>query len=129
MQTNEKRNEIIRSFRKFSRLGLNSHDRNPIQTYKKIEILCSSRRARIEMLSIYDTLRILCLNEETEIIEAVERVYFEGNAYRLTKHEISTRVLSLAHENHCDERTIYRRLERARNLFEKVREREGLITD
>ena len=54
-------------------------------------------------------------------------MYFSGKAYRLTKYDISSRVLALANETHCDERTIYRRLERARNVYSKIREREGLF--
>lgn len=129
MQSNDKRNEIIRVFRKFARLGLDSDKLNPIQVYKKIDVLCYSRRARLDMLSVYDTLRILWLYGETDTLAAIKDVYFEGKAYRLTKYDISARVLALANENHCDERTIYRRLERARNLYEKIREREGLIND
>ena len=129
MQSNDKRNEIIRVFRKFARLGLDSDKLNPIQVYKKIDVLCYSRRARLDMLSVYDTLRILWLYGEADTLDAIKDVYFEGKAYRLTKYDISARVLALANENHCDERTIYRRLERARNLYEKIREREGLIND
>ena len=129
MHKNEKRNEIIRVFRKFARLGLDSEMLNPIQVYKKIDVLCVSRRSRLDMLSVFDTMRLLWLNGETEIIESVRRVYFEGKAYRLTKYDIGTRVLSLAQSNHCDERTIYRRLERARAIYERIREREGLIND
>lgn len=129
MPNNDKRNEIIRVFRKFARLGLDAEQLTPIQIYKKIEILCASRRSRLDMLSVYDTLRLLWLYGEDEIIEAVRCVYFDGRAYRLTKYDISARVLTLACENHCDERTIYRRLQRARDIYEKVREREGLILD
>lgn len=129
MQKNDKRNEIIRAFRKFARLGLDSETLNPIQVYKKIDVLCVSRRARLDMLSVYDTLRLLWLADEAEIIDAVRNVYFEGKAYRLTKYDISARVLALAAKNHCDERTIYRRLERARDAYEKIRESEGLIND
>ena len=129
MQKNDKRNEIIRIFRKFARLGLDSEMLSPIQVYKKIDILCVSRRSRLDMLAVYDTLRLLWLDGETEIIEAIQIVYFEGKAYRLTKYDISSRVLSLAAANHCDERTIYRRLERAREIYERLREREGLIND
>lgn len=129
MQNNEKRNEIIRVFRKFARLGLDSETLSPIQVYKKIDILCASRRGRLDMLSVYDTLRLLWLNNEIEIIEAIRRVYFEGKEYRLTKYDIGARVLALANDEHCDERTIYRRLERARKIYEKLREREGLIND
>ena len=129
MQTNEKRNEIIRAFRKFSRLGLNSEILSPIQIYKKIDVLCVARRSRLDMLSVYDTLRLLWLDGEIEIIQAINVVYFEGKAYRLTKYDIGARVLSLAQEKHCDERTIYRRLERARYIYEKVREQQKLISD
>lgn len=129
MQRDEDRNEIIRVFRKFARLGLDSELYSPIQIYKKIEILCISRRARLDMLAVYDTLRLLWLDGENEIIDAVRHVYFDGRAYRLTKYDIGAKVLSLAHEKHCDERTIYRRLERARNVYSKIREREGLISD
>ena len=129
MIKNDQRNEIIRVFRKFSRLALDGEGLNPIQVYKKIEFLCVSRRSRLDMLAVYDTLRLLYLDGEFEIIDAIRCVYFEGRAIRLTKYEIGSRVLALANANHCDERTIYRRLERARKLYEKVREKEGLIED
>ena len=123
------RNEIIRIFRKFARLGLANERLNPIQVYKKIEILCASRRSRLDMLAVYDTLRLLTLNGDDETIEAVFRVYFDGMAYRLTKQEKGARVIRLAQTQHCDDRTVYRRLEKARTLYIKVREREGLILD
>ena len=129
MQKADKRNEIIRSFRKFARLGLDNETLSPIQVYKKIDFLCVSRRSRLDMLSVYDTLRLLWLNEEKQTIVAIKRIYFDQKAHRLTKHDISASVLALAQENHCDERTIYRRLERARELYEKIREREGLLLD
>ena len=127
MEKSEQRNEIIRVVRKCARLGLDSERLNPAQIYKKIDVVCVSRRARLDMLAVYDTLRLLWLNDETEIIDALKCVYFGGKEYRLTKYDISSRVLALANENYCDERTIYRRLERARILYSKIREREGLL--
>ena len=123
------RNEIIRIFRKFARLGLANERLNPIQVYKKIEMLCVSRRSRLDMFAVYDTLRLLYLNHEHEIIEAIFKVYFDGMAYRLTKQEKGARVIKLAMESHCDDRTVYRRLEKARNLYKQVRDSEGLIDD
>jgi hypothetical protein len=76
------------------------------------------------MLALYDALRLLRLSGEDEILEAVSKVYFEGTAIRLTKQEKGARVLQLALSSHCDERTIYRRLEKARSLYEKIREQE-----
>ncbi|MBO5716491.1 MAG: hypothetical protein J6S23_08905 [Clostridia bacterium] len=123
------RNEIIRIFRKFARLGLANERLAPIQVYKKIETLCISRRSRLDMLAVYDTLRLLKLNGEEEILKAVFEVYFEGDSYRSTKQERGVNVLRLATKEHCDDRTIYRRLERARAFFERVRKVEGLIDD
>jgi hypothetical protein len=127
MEKSEQRNEIIRVFRKFARLGLDSERLNPAQIYKKIDVVCVSRRARLDMLAVYDTLRLLWLNDETEIMEALKCVYFSGKEYRLTKYDLSSRVLALANDNYCDERPIYRRLERASSLYLKIREREGLL--
>lgn len=123
------RNEIIRIFSKFARLGFANERLNPIQVYKKIELVCISRRSRLDMLAVYDTLRLLRLNGEDEILKAISEVYFESTSYRSTKHERGAYVLRLATNEHCDDRTIYRRLERARALFEKIREAEGLIED
>ena len=124
MQKENSTNEIIRVFRKFARLGLANENASPLRIYKKIEVLCPARRSRLDMLAVYDALRLLKLNGEDEVVEAVSKVYFEGMAYRLTKHEKGARVAHLANLRHCDERTVYRRLERARNLYEKIREQE-----
>jgi len=129
MEKNDKRNEIIRVFRKYARIGLLDCTLNPIQTYKKIDMLCVSRRSRLDMLAVFDTLRLLELDGDHDTLNAVFGVYFEGRAYRLTKHETGQRVCEIAREQYCDGRTIYRRLERARALYERVREREGLLLD
>lgn len=129
MENTEKRNEIIRIFRKYARLGLDSPRHNPIQIYKKIDVLCVARRSKLDMFAVYDTLRLLELNGDEETLKALRSIYFEGRAYRLTKYEMGRRVCALANELYCDDRTIYRRLEKARELYEKIRSREGLIND
>ena len=129
MEQNDKRNEIIRAFRKFARLGLAEGELNPIQIYKKIDILCVSRRSKLDMLAVFDTIRILELMNDNDTLLAINRVYFDGRAHRVTKYELGRRVCALAQEQYCDERTIYRRLEKARNIFEKIRQKEGLILD
>lgn len=126
---NEKRNEIVRTFRKYARLGLVEASLNPIQIYKKIDVLCSSRRTKLDMLAVFDTLRLLTLAGEEETLLAVKSVYFAGKAHRLTKSERGRRVCDLATNQFCDDRTVYRRLRKARELYESVREKEGLILD
>ena len=129
MENNEKRNEIIRIFRRYARLGLGECGLNPIQVYKKIDVLCTSRRSKLDMLAVYDTLRLLELSNDDDVLIAIFRVYLAGKTHRLTKHELGNRVAQLSREQYCDDRTIYRRLEKARTIFEKIREREGLILD
>ena len=129
MVKNEKRNEIVRIFRKYARMGLADARLNPIQAYKKIDILCTSRRNKLDMLSVYDTLRLLFLDGDEETLDALFKVYFSGRQYRLSGREMSERVARLAKEQYCDDRTIYRRLEKARKIYERVREREALILD
>ncbi len=129
MDQNEKRNEIVRIFRRYARLGVSDHEPNPIQVYKKIDVLCTSHRLKLDMLAVFDTLRLLELSGDTDTLIAIKRVYFQGKTHRLTKHELGRRVLALALDQYCDDRTIYRRLEKARGMFEKIREREGLILD
>lgn len=128
MVTNEKRNEIIRVFRKFARVGLCHQELNPIQMYKRIDILCSSRRLKIDMLAVFDTLRLLAVDGEEEVIEAVYEVYFKGAGSRLTQKEISRRIKRISEDQFCDVRTVYRRLERARQMYLRVREREELLS-
>ena len=129
MTENDKRNEIIRVFRKYARLGLDGETLNPIQVYKRIDVVCISRRSKLDMLAVFDLLRILELNGENETIDAIKQVYFYGKNYRLTKTELGGRVSALAREKYCDDRTVYRRLERARDMYERIREKEGLILD
>ena len=129
MESTEKRNEIIRIFRKYSRLGLASSELNPIQAYKKIDILCLSRRNKLDMFAVFDTLRLLELNGDDDVLDAIYEVYFEGRAHRLTRYELGRRVFDVAQVQYCDERTVYRRLKKARDIYEKVRAREGAILD
>ncbi|MGM9631907.1 MAG: hypothetical protein ACI3XL_02300 [Eubacteriales bacterium] len=129
MEKDEKRKETIRAFRKFARLGLDGERINPIQAYRRIDALCPSRRAKLDMLAVYDALRLLRLGGEEKVYEAVRDVYFGDPGARLNKNEVSRRVARAALEYFCDERTVYRRLERARSLYSQLREKEGLIWD
>ena len=126
---NAKRDEIVRIFRKYARLGLSDCNLNPIQIYKKIDVLCTSRRTKLDMLAVFDTIRLLSLKGDEETLLAIDKIYFAGKAHRLTKYERGRRVCDLASNQYCDDKTVYRRLKKARDVYEKVREREGLILD
>ena len=57
----------------------------------------------------------------TDIIEAVDFVYFHAFCDKTVRTEISSRVLRYAYEHHCDERTVYRQLQYARRIYMIVR--------
>ena len=128
MVKNMERDEVVRAFRKFARLGLARQRLNPLQVYKMIDSLCASDRSKLDMLAVYDTVRLLELNGSREISSAVRDVYFATASCRLAKREISLRICRYAAENYCDERTVYRRLTKARQLYLDVRSSVGLLS-
>lgn len=125
----EKRSEIVRIFRRYSRLGVGRERLNPIQMYARIESLCPSRKSRLDMLAVYEMIRRLELYGEDEVLGAISAVYLADGSHRVSGTDISFRVKLYAAEHFCDERTVYRRLERARELYKSIREREGLLWD
>ena len=128
MTKSDKRNETIRAFRKFARLGLSNERLSPMQAYKRIDVLCPSRRSKLDMLAVYDTLRLLDFWDESAS-RAVREVYFRAPSRRLTKTELSHLTEDCAAACFCDVRTVYRRLEKARELMEHIREKEGMLGD
>lgn len=127
MKKNEERDEAARVFRKFARLGLARERLNPMRIYKIIDVCCASKRSKLDMLAVYDTLRLLDLSGDSEISSAVREIYFSTASHRLAKNEITHRICRYAAENYCDERTVYRRLDKARRLYLSLRGKEGLL--
>ena len=129
MQRTNNRENIIRIFRKFASMGFYNHNYNPIQVYKKIDMFCISRRSKLDMLAVFDTLRLLTLLGEVDTVKCIEMVYFSNLTQRLSRQEMGRRISKCALELFRDERTVYRKLEYARDLFEQIRENVGLIDE
>ncbi len=125
----EQRNEVMRAFRKFAHLGLANSESNPIQVYKRIDVLCHARRTKLDMLAVFDTLRLLSLVGDSDTLTAVHEIYFSTTDCRFSKSETARRVRKCAENHYCDERTIYRRLHKARELYTRIREKEGFLWD
>ena len=109
--------KIASAFRKYSKLGLNSYTLSPFDAYDRIGGVCPTKSAALDLLAVYDTMRLLKLSNKREVISAVTAVYFGISGIKPKKSEISERVLRHATENFCDERTVYRQLEYARRLY------------
>ena len=129
MKKDQKRDEVARIFRKFARLGLARERLNPMRVYKIIDVCCAGRRSKLDMIAVYDTIRLLELNGDEEIARAVREIYFSTASHRLAKNEITHRIRRFAVENYCDERTVYRRLDKARSLVLTLRSKVGLLWD
>ena len=112
---------IVSAFRKYSRLGLENKYLSPFDAYDRIRGVCKTKSEALDLLAVYDTIRLLRISRKTEVINAVYAVYFCSLGRKPRKNEISDRVLRHAMENYCDERTVYRQLEYARRVYKTLR--------
>lgn len=75
-----------------------------------------------DLLAVEETIKQLVRERNgLEINKAIELVYFIAPEKELGRNEFSSRVLNAAQEIHCDERTVYRYLGKARNIFAENR--------
>lgn len=111
-----------RAFRDYARMGLVG-SRSAIDTVCKIRGICSDSAA-LDMLAVFDTLRLLELLGDVIAIRAVRDIYFATAGSKPHSNEITLRIRRLADELHCDDRTVYRRLKKARDMWEYLRARE-----
>ncbi|MBQ2715716.1 MAG: hypothetical protein IJF21_02855 [Clostridia bacterium] len=111
-----------RAFRDYARMGLVG-SRSAIDTVCKIRGICSDSTA-LDMLAVFDTLRLLELLGDVIAIRSVRDIYFANAGSKPHSNEITLRIRRLADELHCDDRTVYRRLKKARDMWEYLRARE-----
>jgi hypothetical protein len=114
--------KAARAFRNYARLGLVG-SRSAIDTVCKIRGICNDSAA-LDMLAVFDTLRLLEFLGDMIALRAVRDIYFATARSKLHSNEITLRIRRLADEMHCDDRTIYRRLKKARDMWEYIRAQE-----
>lgn len=114
--------KAARAFRNYARLGLVG-SRSAIDTVCKIRGICNDSAA-LDMLAVFDTLRLLEFLDDMIALRAVRDIYFATAGSKLHSNEITLRIRRLADEMHCDDRTIYRRLKKARDMWEYIRAQE-----
>ena len=103
-------------FRKYARLGLDRSSLTPLEIYAVIRGVSKNERDALKLLAVYDTVRLLSLTSP-ETLEALRAVYFFDRGRTPLKNQISHRVLRFAGEHHLDERTVYRHLKKAKELY------------
>ena len=112
----------MRTFRTYARLGLCGSE-SALGIICRIRGICSDPAA-LDMLAVFDTMRLLELSGDDIALRAVEEVYFFAASHRLRANEITLRVRRLADELHCDDRTVYRHLKKARDIWHTLRAKE-----
>ncbi|MBQ9079852.1 MAG: hypothetical protein IJY27_02160 [Clostridia bacterium] len=112
------------AFRRYALLGLDRRCLTVYEAYDCIRGMCASEAMTLDMLAVYDTLRLLRASEKEECIAAIRRVYFLGAGRRPRRNDVTFRIRRLAYELHCDERTIYRHLKYVKRLYEVIRKNE-----
>ena len=115
------KHKIISAFRKYTRLGLSTQKLSLFDVYDRIRGACKSEEDALDLLAVYDTVRLLKISGRTDVIKALGAVYFYSSKGMPKKNETSMRVLRYAYENHFDERTVYRQLQYARRIYKLVR--------
>lgn len=111
------------AFRDYARLGLCASG-SALDTVCRIRGLCSDEEA-LDMLAVFDTLRLLEASGETLALRAVRDIYFATAKKKPHANEITLRIRRLSDEVHCDDRTVYRHLQKARDLWHFLRSREN----
>lgn len=112
------------AFRRYARLGLDRREMTAFDVYDNISGICPSFEAALDMLAVFDTMRLLDALGRRDCAAAVRAVYFYGAGRRLRRNDVTLRVRRHAWESHCDERTVYRRLDLAKKLYMTVRKNQ-----
>ena len=126
MKKSKERRSITYALICYARLGADVGCVTPFEAYKRIEGAYRSNEAlALDVWAVRETLLILKLRGEDETIRAIREIYLKPFAKemdrRVDKNEISGLILRFAYENHLDERTVYRRLQKARQLWQDIR--------
>ncbi len=124
MKRDFERERIIGMFYKYARLGL-ADEKNALSVMLRI-YGSTSRGTTLDMLAVFDTLRLLRYLGKGDVERAVRRVYFDCARHPSTLNDITYAIRRLSFEINADERTIYRHLAEARGMWLRVRaELEG----
>ncbi len=114
--------KAIRAFRTYARLGLCSSE-SALTVICKIRGACSDSTA-LDMLAVFDTLRLLELSGDVIALRAIKEIYFATASHKPRANVITSRIRRLADEIHCDDRTVYRRLKKGRDIWLLLRSKE-----
>lgn len=117
--TNKNEVNAVAAFRKYARYGYDKADLDIFEICNISVGATAGKREAAELAAVYQMLRALEYGGREETADAVRAVYFRYADRPLKKNEIAWRVRRFAFEGYMDERTVYRHLRVAKELFAK----------
>ena len=125
MKMSEERRSVTRALICYARIGTGGC-KTPFDIYKRIEGACGKNKelAR-DIWAVHECMQVLAAFSDFDTLKAVKEIYFkpfEKRSVRVPlKNEITNRIVRFAAENYVDERTVYRRLQKARKIWNFIR--------
>ena len=128
MKESQQRMALTRALVYYARLSGNNGGDFSLDAYITIKGACGKDHATaLDLWAAKECLLMLDVLGEKETLDVLRAVYIEPFSKKplraVEKNEISMSILNYAHLNHLDERTVYRRVRRARLLWQSIRER------
>lgn len=123
MSLHLEREDLPQICRRYMRLGLNRPSLSPFEVYDRIRGTAKSEREAVALLSFHETVRFLRRCGKQDALRMFCSVYMIPCTYgvaRLSKNEVSRRVLRCAIAEHCDERTVYRKIRLVRRVYQMI---------
>lgn len=126
MRKSKDRVSMTCAFVYYARLIGNRGARSPLDIYSCIRGACKGNDLlATDLWAVHECLTVLNVLGQNDIIKTLTYIYVEPflskPLRRFKSKELSARILRFAHENYLDERTVYRRLSKARNLWQSIR--------
>ena len=110
----------------YARLNLSCKEYTPLDVYRIIDGVCGkNRELALDLWAVRELITFLKLKDDEMTLLALNEIYFipfsKHPQRRIQRNEISDRILRFACENYLNERTVYRRLKMARELWFRIR--------
>ncbi len=126
MKETRDRSSMTRALVYYARLLGYGERRFPLDIYDIIKGACGENRdLATDIWAAHECLLMLKILGEGETLKCLYAIYIEPFSKHPTreakKNQISMCVLRFAIKNHLDERTVYRRLRKARTLWQHIR--------
>lgn len=126
MKKSQERRSMTAALVCYSRMGGDVGCSTPFELYRRIEGACGKdRELALDLWALHECLLFLRICADVVTLTAIREIYlkpFLRASGRIPKrNEISYRILRFSQESYLDERTVYRRLQKARRLWLAIR--------